>query len=64
MEQEIQKNYVNNLKWEQVWKTSISENAISGIKYRSVNNLYLSHIVYKRGYKDNIWVTFNQMRKN
>lgn len=52
-----------NIPWEQMWKTSIPENAISGIKYRGVNNLYLSYIAYKRGYKDNRWITFNQMGK-
>lgn len=52
-----------NIPWEQMWKTSIPENAISGIKYRGVNNLYLSYIAYKRGYKDNRWITFNQMEK-
>ena len=36
-----------NIPWEQMWKTSIPENAISGIKYRGVNNLYLSYIPIK-----------------
>ncbi len=49
--------------WEQMWRTTIPENAISGIKYRGINNLYLSYIAYKRGYKDNRWITFNQMKK-
>lgn len=49
--------------WEQMWRTTIPENAISGIKYRGINNLYLSYIAYKRGYNDNRWITFNQMKK-
>lgn len=49
--------------WQQMWKTSTPEN-ISGVKYRGINNLYLSYIAYKRNYKDNRWVTVNQMRKN
>lgn len=49
--------------WHQMWKTSTPEN-ISGVKYRGINNLYLSYIAYKRNYKDNRWVTVNQMRKN
>lgn len=49
--------------WQQMWKTSTPEN-IFGVKYRGINNLYLSYIAYKRSYKDNRWVTVNQMRKN
>mgnify|MGYP004503758815 FL=1 len=50
--------------WEKMWKTSIPENGITGIKYRGVNNLYLSYITEKRGYNDNRWITYNQMIKN
>lgn len=50
--------------WEQMWKTSIPENAVSGIKYRGVNNLILSYISLKRGYSDNRWCTYKQMTKN
>lgn len=50
--------------WEQMWKTSVPENGISGIKYRGINNLYLSYISHKRNYKDNRWITYNQMTKN
>lgn len=53
-----------NIPWKQMWKTSIPENAISGIKYKGINNLYLSYIFIKRKYKDNRWITYNQMRKN
>ena len=50
--------------WEQMWKTSVPENGVSKIKYRGVNNLYLSFISQKRNYQDNRWVTFKQMVKN
>lgn len=50
--------------WEQMWKTSVPENGITGIKYRGLNNLYLSLISLKRNYKDNRWITYNQMAKN
>ena len=50
--------------WEQMWKTSIPENAISGVKYRGINNLILSFIALKRGYSDNRWCTYKQMTKN
>lgn len=49
--------------WEKMWKTSIPENGITGIKYKGINNLYLSFISQKRDYKDNRWITFNQMAK-
>lgn len=52
------------LPWEQMWKTSVPENGVSKIKYKGVNNLYLSLISQKRNYQDNRWVTFRQMTKN
>lgn len=66
--QELIDMYIKSLEegeipWEKMWKTSIPENGITGIKYRGVNNLYLSYISEKRGYKDNRWITYNQMRK-
>lgn len=53
-----------NVPWEQMWKTSVPENGVTGIKYKGVNNLYLSLISQKRNYNDNRWITFNQMVKN
>ena len=38
--------------WEKMWKTSIPENGITGIKYRGVNNLYLSYITEKLANKN------------
>lgn len=52
-----------NIPWEKMWATSLPENGISGIKYKGINNLYLSFIAQKRGYKDNRWITYNQMVK-
>lgn len=53
-----------NIPWQQMWKTSAPENGITGIKYKGINNLYLTLIAQKRGYQDNRWITFNQMAKN
>lgn len=62
------KMYIESLEegsipWEKMWATSLPENGISGIKYKGINNLYLSFIAQKRGYKDNRWITYNQMVK-
>ena len=61
--QELIDMYIKSLEegeipWEKMWKTSIPENGITGIKYRGVNNLYLSYISEKRRYKDNRWIYF------
>ncbi len=66
--QELVDAYIKSLEegdliWEQMWQTFQPENGASGKKYRGVNNLYLSYISLKRGYKDNRWVTYNQMSK-
>lgn len=53
-----------NIPWRQMWKTSTPENGITGIKYKGINNIYLTFIAQKRGYQDNRWITFNQMAKN
>lgn len=54
----------DTIPWKQMWKTSIPENPISKIKYKGVNNLYLSFISQKRNYQDNRWVTYKQIIKN
>lgn len=51
-----------NIPWEKMWMTDAPENGITGIKYNGINNLYLSFISLKRNYKDNRWVTYNQMK--
>lgn len=50
--------------WEKMWKTKQPYNAISKKKYRGINNLILSFIAMKRGYKDIRWCTYKQMKKN
>lgn len=52
-----------NIPWEKMWTTNVPKNGITGIKYNGINNLYLSFIALKRNYKDNRWVTYNQMKK-
>lgn len=52
-----------DIPWEKMWNTSLPENGVSGIKYKGINNLYLSFVAQKRGYKDNRWITYNQMVK-
>lgn len=49
--------------WKQGWRTrGAPENAVTGKKYRGVNNLYLFLVAMERGYSDNRWLTFNQMK--
>lgn len=50
--------------WEKMWKTSLPENAVTGKKYKGINNLLLSYIASKRCYQDNRWCTYLQMKKN
>jgi antirestriction protein ArdC len=48
--------------WEAGWVTPAApESAVTGKKYRGVNNFFLSLISMAEGYKDNRWMTFNQM---
>lgn len=66
---ELVKMYIKSLEegiipWEKMWQTSIPENGITGKKYRGVNNLILSYVTLKRGYKDNRWCTYIQISKN
>lgn len=66
--EDLIKMYIQSLEegdipWEKMWNTSLPENGVSGIKYKGINNLYLSFIAQKRGYKDNRWITYNQMVK-
>ena len=50
--------------WQQGWaNTGVPESAITGKKYRGVNNLYLFLTALERGYGDNRWVTYNQMQE-
>lgn len=48
--------------WKQSWGGfSFPESAISGKKYRGINNLFLTFLAMKENYKDNRWMTFHQM---
>ena len=44
--------------WEKMWTTKQPRNAITNRKYRGINNLALSFIAIKRGYKDTRWCTY------
>lgn len=48
--------------WKQNWgRFSFPESAISGKKYRGINNLFLTFLAIRENYKDNRWMTFHQM---
>ena len=50
--------------WKQGWRSGgTPENAVTGKKYRGVNNMFLNYVSMLRGYKDNRWLTFNQMKE-
>lgn len=50
--------------WEQGWiNTGVPVSAITGKKYRGINNLYLTMVAILKGYSDNRWVTYNQMQE-
>lgn len=49
--------------WKQGWRSGgAPENAVTGKKYRGVNNMFLTCVSMQRGYSDNRWLTFNQMK--
>ena len=53
-----------NLFWSQGWVSSgTPESAITGKKYRGINNLFLSLIAMSENYEDNRWATFKQMEE-
>ena len=53
-----------NLFWTQGWVSSgAPESAITGKKYRGINNLSLSLIALRENYGDNRWATFKQMEE-
>ncbi len=49
--------------WKQGWINNGVPESIRGTKYRGINNFMLTMTMMARGYKDNRWVTFNQMRE-
>ena len=53
-----------NFFWTQGWVSSgAPESAITGKKYRGINNLFLSLIAMSENYGDNRWATFKQMEE-
>ena len=54
----------NHSLWQQGWATTGAPvSAISGKRYNGVNRLYLAVATMEKGYSDNRWVTFNQMKE-
>ena len=53
----------NKIPWEQPWTNDVPRNAVSNYKYNGINNLILSYVANKRGYKDNRWCTYDQKQK-
>lgn len=67
--EELVNMYLNSLEegeipWYKTWNIKAPCNVVSNKNYRGINNLLLSYITAKRGYKDNRWCTFNQLKKN
>lgn len=61
----IMANLENNKSlWRQGWVVSGAPvSAISGKRYNGVNRLFLSIATMERGYSDNRWLTYNQMKE-
>lgn len=50
--------------WKQGWRImSAPISAITGKKYNGVNRLFLTAAIMERGYSDNRWLTYNQMKE-
>lgn len=50
--------------WKKGWRSGgMPENAVTGKKYCGVNNMFLTYVSMLRGYRDNRWLTFNQMKE-
>ena len=51
--------------WKQGWAANmgVPRSAITGKKYRGVNNLFLTYAAWGQGWSDNRWVTYNQMQE-
>lgn len=53
-----------DLFWKQGWVSSgAPESAVTGKKYRGINNLFLSLVAMSENYGDNRWATFKQMEE-
>ena len=54
----------NHSLWRQGWRISdVPISAITGKRYNGVNRLFLSAATMERGYSDNRWLTYNQMKE-
>ena len=54
----------NHSLWRQGWRvTGAPVSAITGKRYNGVNRLFLSAATMDRGYSDNRWLTYNQMKE-
>lgn len=54
----------NHSLWRQGWHVSGAPvSAITGKRYNGVNRLFLSAATMERGYSDNRWLTYNQMKE-
>lgn len=55
----------DGLRWIEPYLPSLSpHNPVSGTIYQGGNRLHLGFVGYMRGYEDNRWCTFNQIRDN
>lgn len=52
------------LDWKKGWTAEKPQNAETGYKYRGINFMYLKLIARARGYEDNRWASFLQIKKN
>ena len=54
----------NHSLWLQGWRVSGAPvSAITGKRYNGVNRLFLAMATMRKGYSDNRWLTFNQMKE-
>ena len=52
------------LDWKKGWTAEKPQNAETGYKYRGINYFYLKLIAKARGYEDNRWASFFQIKNN
>lgn len=63
MDQVLQNLKSDNSIWKQGWlMNGVPESAITGKRYRGANSFLLSLVAFANGYKDNRWLTYNQMK--
>ena len=50
--------------WKQGWiGRGAPESAVTGKKYRGINNFFLTLVGLSQGYKDNRWATYKQIEE-